>query len=618
MADIINLLPDHVANQIAAGEVVQRPASVVKELVENSIDAGATKIQVIVKEGGKTLIQVIDNGCGMSATDARMCFERHATSKIQNAADLFDIQTMGFRGEAMASIVAIATVEMRTRKYGDELGTYIKMSGSEVEVQEPTSCPNGTNIMVKNLFYNVPARRKFLKNDSIEMTHVCNEFYRVALAHPDVEMSLSHNGVEMLNLSASNTMNRILGVAGKSMSKSLLPIESETSMARIKGYVSTPQCAKMQKYADQYFFVNNRFMKHSGFNRAVLTAYDNLLPQGKVPSFFIYIDVDPSTIDINIHPTKTEIKFENEQSIWPIINATVKEALGKFSVGPAIDFDIENRIEIPTFNKNDAVVPPEIHYNTGYNPFESDKGKASGQATFRSRMSDNIDWQKLYGQFENGAETQSWQTEATDNEPIQQQLNLSNAAETQTMQGRFFQFKGKYIMTSVKSGLMVIDQHRAHERIVFEKLLQRNTDEGASQRLLYPERLDLNLKDTDLFRQMIPELEKLGFEINELGGNSFSVSAVPATFPEKELKEWVDSILMLTGEDYIAMKDSMAESIAASLASHMAIGYGRRLTEDEMADLNSRLFACKMPNYTPSGRPIVAIIGSDDIDKLFK
>ena len=612
MADIINLLPDHVANQIAAGEVVQRPSSVIKELVENSVDAGATKIQVIVKDGGKTLIQVIDNGCGMSATDARMCFERHATSKIQKASDLFDIQTMGFRGEAMASIVAIATVEMRTRKYGDELGTFIKMSGSEVETQEPTSCPNGTNIMVKNLFYNVPARRKFLKSDSTEMMHVTEEFYRVALAHPDIEMSLTHNGVVMLNLASGNAMNRILGVAGKSMSKCLLPIESESSVARIKGYVGTPQCAKTN--ADQYFFVNHRFMKHGSFSRAVQKAYDNLLPAGKNPTFFIYIDVDPSTIDINIHPTKTEIKFENEQSIWPIINATVKEALGKFSVGPSIDFDIENRIEIPVFNKNDEVVPPQIHYNAGYNPFENSKGKGvSTQATFRSRMSDNTNWQKLYGAFESGAVATSAKNEP---EPVQQQLPIDDSAIVTT--GRFFQLKGKYILTSVKSGLMVIDQHRAHERILFEKMLQRNTDTDASQRLLYPIRIDLNLKDTDLFRQMVPELEKLGFEINELGGNCFSFSAVPSNFPEKDLKDWVNSMLMLTGEEHISIAESMTESIAASLASQMAIGYGRQLSQDEMSDMNARLFACKMPNYTPSGRPIVAIIGTDDIDKLFK
>lgn len=610
MADIINLLPDHVANQIAAGEVVQRPASVIKELVENSVDAGATKIQVIVKDGGKTLIQVIDNGCGMSATDARMCFERHATSKIQKAADLFDIQTMGFRGEAMASIVAIATVEMRTRKYGDELGTYIKMSGSEVETQEPTSCPNGTNIMVKNLFYNVPARRKFLKSDSTEMMHVTEEFYRVALAHPDVEMSLTHNGVMMLNLPSANAMNRILGVAGKSMSKCLLPIESESSVVKIKGYVGTPQSAKTN--ADQYFFVNHRFMKHSGFARAVLKAYDNLLPAGKNPTFFIYLDVDPATIDINIHPTKTEIKFENEQSIWPIMQATVREALGKVIIAPTMDFDNLPTIEIPTFNKNDEVVPPQIHYNAGYNPFENSKGRGvSTQATFRSRMSDNTNWQKLYGEFESGKPAT---TEPA--EPVQQQLPINDSPSAST--GRFFQLKGKYILTSVKSGLMVIDQHRAHERILFEKMLQRNTDTDASQRLLYPIRIDLNLKDTDLFRQMVPELEKLGFEINELGGNSFSFSSVPSNFPEKDLKDWVNSMLMLTSEEHISITESMTESIAASLASQMAIGYGRQLSQDEMADMNAQLFACKTPNFTPSGRPIVAIIGTDDIDKLFK
>lgn len=620
MSDIINLLPDHVANQIAAGEVVQRPASVIKELVENSIDAGATKIQVIVKDAGKTLIQVIDNGCGMSETDARMCFERHATSKIQKASDLFDIQTMGFRGEAMASIVAIATVEMRTRKYGDEVGTLIKMTGSEVEVQEPTSCPNGTNIMVKNLFYNVPARRKFLKSDSVEMGHITEEFYRVALAHPNVEMSLSHNGIEMLNLVASNSMNRILGVAGKSLSKSLLPIESETSMARIKGYVGTPDSAKSN--ADQYFFVNGRFMKHPGFYRAVQRTYDQLLPAGKNPTFFIYIEVDPSTIDINIHPTKTEIKFENEQSIWPILQATVKEALGKFSVVPSIDFSIENRLEFPTFNKNDEVRPPEIHYNPGYNPFESNKGNGtSQQATFRSRMSDkSIDWQKLYEGFENGS-TSSNNTEepvATNSDAeAQQNLSLDSEQQLQT-NGKFFQLKGKYILTSVKSGLMVIDQHRAHERILFEKMMIRNTDADASQRLLYPERIDLNLKDTDLFRQMMPDLEKLGFEINELGGNCFSFTAIPANFPEKELKDWLNSMLMLTGEDYIAIKDSMKETIVASMSKYLAIGYGKQLSQEEMADINNRLFACQMPNITPSGKPIVSIIGIDDIDKLFR
>lgn len=618
MADIINLLPDHVANQIAAGEVVQRPASVIKELVENSIDAGATKIQVIVKDGGKTLIQVIDNGCGMSETDARMCFERHATSKIRKAADLFDIQTMGFRGEAMASIVAIATVEMRTRKYGDEVGTFIKMTGSEVETQEPASCPNGTNIMVKNLFYNVPARRKFLKSDSTEMGHITEEFYRVALAHPDVEMSLTHNGVEMLNLAASNTINRILGVAGKSLSKSLLPIESETSVAKIKGYVGTPDSAKSN--ADQYFFVNSRFMKHAGFYKAVQRAYDQLLPAGKNPIFFIYIDVDPSSIDINIHPTKTEIKFENEQSIWPIMQATVKEALGKFSVGPSIDFDIENRLEFPTFNKTDEIRPPEIHYSSNYNPFNSNKDNGhTQQATFKSRISgSNTDWQKLYGNFENGTHTSATPANipATPAEP--QQMTLMDDETPATATGKFFQLKGKYILTSVKSGLMVIDQRRAHERIIFEELMVRSTSPDVSQRLLYPERIDLNLKDTDLFRQMVPELEKIGFEINELGGNSFSVSAIPSNFPEKELKEWINSMLMLTGEDYIALKDSMQESIASSMAQYMAVGYGKLLSQEEMADINNRLFACKMPNFTPSGKPIVSIIGIDEIEKLFK
>ncbi len=621
MADIINLLPDHVANQIAAGEVVQRPASVIKELVENSIDAGATKIQVIVKDGGKTLIQVIDNGCGMSGTDARMCFERHATSKIQKAADLFDIQTMGFRGEAMASIVAVATVEMRTRKYGDEIGTFIKMSGSELETQEPTSCPNGTNIMVKNLFYNIPARRKFLKSDSVEMGHITEEFYRVALAHPGIEMSLSHNGTEMLNLSASNTMNRILGVASKSLSKKLLPIESETSVAKIKGYVGTPECAKTS--ADQYFFVNGRFMKHPGFYRAVQRAYDQLLPAGKNPTFFIYIEVAPSTIDINIHPTKTEIKFENEQSIWPILQATVKEALGKFSVVPPIDFSIENHIEIPVFSSKSEVHPPEIHYSSTYNPFENGSKKGPVHtATFQSRMSgNNVDWQKLYNGFESGkAEpaTPPMPEPQPEGQAEPQQASLLDSSIETSSNGKFFQLKGKYILTNVKSGLMMIDQRRAHERILFEEMLIRHTDSDASQRLLYPERIDLNLKNTDLFRQMIPELEKIGFEINELGGNCFSISAIPSNFPENEIADWINSMLMLVGEEFLSLKEAMHENIVKSLAQYMAIGYGKLLSQDEMADINNRLFACKTPNFTPSGKPIISIVGIDDIDKLFK
>lgn len=626
MSDIINLLPDHVANQIAAGEVVQRPASVIKELVENAIDAGSTKIQVIVKDGGKTLIQVIDNGVGMSATDARMCFERHATSKIQKATDLFDIQTMGFRGEALASIVAIATVELRTRKYGDEVGTFIKMSGSEVEIQEPTSCPNGTNIMVKNLFYNVPARRKFLKSDSAELGHITDEFCRVALAYPNVEMTLTHNGIEMFNLPSGTVINRILGVAGKSLSKSLLPIQSETSVARIHGYVGAPESAKSK--ADQFFFVNNRYMRHPYFYKAVLQAYNQLLPQGKNPIFFIYIDVDPSTIDINIHPTKTEIKFENEATIWPILQATVKEAIGKFIVAPTIDFDNQPAFEIPTINKSDEVRPPQIHYSQDYNPFDNAKGHGISQmSTFRSRMSDASGWQKLYSGFENFKNKDSNTEQQSENQQNIITLN-SDTTDTSTQTsmfddekenavgGRFFQLKNRYILTNVKSGLMVIDQHRAHERILFEKLIKRQTD--ASQRLLYPERLDLNVKDIDLFRQMTPELEKLGFEVNDLGGNSFSISAIPPNFPESELKDWINSMLLLVGEGYVVVNDTLHEEIVASMARYMAIGYGKQLSQEEMADINNKLFACKMPNYTPSGRQIVAILTMDEIDKLFR
>jgi len=370
MPDLIQLLPDNVANQIAAGEVVQRPASVIKELVENAIDAGSTKIQVILKDAGKTLIQVIDNGCGMSETDARMCFERHATSKIRKALDLFDIRTMGFRGEAMASIAAIATVEMKTKKTESELGLQLRISGSKFESQEPVSCQNGTNISVKNLFFNVPARRKFLKSNSTELKHIMEEFQHIALGFPEIEMKLIHNDVEIYNLPPSKIYNRIINILGKSASQNLIPIQSETSMANMIGYVGKPEHARKTS-GEQFFFVNKRYMKHPYFYRAVLKAYENILQPGLLPSFFIYFDVKPETIDINIHPTKTEIKFENEKALWPIVQATVKEGLGKFNIAPSIDFNRETAFDIPLMRKGEAVEPPQIKVNPSYNPLSS-------------------------------------------------------------------------------------------------------------------------------------------------------------------------------------------------------------------------------------------------------
>ena len=612
MSDIITLLPDHVANQIAAGEVVQRPASVIKELVENAIDSGATKIQVIVKDGGKTLIQVIDNGCGMSENDARMCFERHATSKITKAADLFDLHTMGFRGEAMASIAAIATVEMKTRKYGNDLGTFIRIAGSEVEVQEPVSCPNGTNIMVKNLFYNVPARRKFLKSDGAEMRHIIDEFQHIALGFSHIDMSLVHNDLELFNLPASKIYNRIVYLLGKSASQSLLPVQSETSVAKIKGYIGKPEFAR-KTAGDQFFFVNNRYMKHPFFYKAVLKAFDQILVPGMIPAFFIYFEVDPATIDINIHPTKTEVKFENEAAIWPILSATVKEALGKFNVGPSIDFNTETSFNIPVFKNDEPAKMPEIKVDVSFNPFETAASSrySGGYSQVQQKQSTDKDWQTLFSGLE-----QENTLRPADVENTQQAILSGFSSESNH---RFYQLKGKFILTNVKSGLMVIDQKRAHERILYDKYIYKSGSKpGSAQKLLYPERIELSQGQAAEFIEVLPELNRLGFEIAEFGGNTFVVSAVPAEFPDKAVNKWISEMLLLFEDNPVPFREALRENLVRSLAKFLAIGYGKTLSQEEMSQLNDQLFTCQMPNFTPWGKPIINIIAMDEIEKKFK
>lgn len=619
MPDIIQLLPDSVANQIAAGEVVQRPSSVLKELVENSIDAGSTKIQVIVKDAGKTLLQVIDNGCGMSETDARMCFERHATSKIRKANDLFDIRTMGFRGEAMASIAAIATVEMKTKKHEAELGLQLRISGSKFESQEPVNCQNGTNISVKNLFFNVPARRKFLKSNSTELKHIMEAFQNIALGFPEIEMQLIHNDVEIYNLPASKIYNRILNVLGRSASQNLVPVESKTSMAHIRGYVGKPEHARKSP-GEQFFFVNNRYMKHPYFYKAVLSAYENVIPQGMLPSFFIYFDVDPSGIDINIHPTKTEIKFESERDLWAILQATVKEGLGKHNLVPSIDFNQEAAFDIPLLKKGETVAPPEIKVNPNFNPFEQQsrysKSGNNSEQNYQRTQQPTADWQQLYAGFESNTPAQEEKSEQNiPEQPVQQTLSAHQSNES----GRFFQLKGRYILTAVKSGLMVIDQKRAHERILFDEYIYKiGSQSGLGQKLLYPQKVELEPVDAELFRSVMPEINRLGFAVEDFKGGTFVVNSIPAEFPDKDVTDWVIQILDSIKENQKEFKEALRENIVRSLAKFLSIPYGKILTQEEMAHINDKLFVSAMPNLTPDGKQIITIMGMDEIEKKLK
>ncbi len=621
MPDIIQLLPDSVANQIAAGEVVQRPASVLKELVENAIDAGSTKIQVLVKDAGKTLIQVIDNGCGMTENDARMCFERHATSKIRKALDLFDIRTMGFRGEAMASIAAIATVELKSKKTDAELGIYIRISGSKVETQEPISCQNGTNIAVKNLFYNVPARRKFLKSNSSELKYLMEEFQHIAFGFPEIEMQLIHNEVTIYNLPGSKIYNRIINVVGKTASQSIIPVQSVTNLASIKGYVGKPEHARKSP-GEQFFFVNNRFMKHPYFFKAVLAAYEQILPQGMLPSFYIYFDVDPNTIDINIHPTKTEIKFENEHDLWQLLKATVKEGLGKFNLVPTLDFNQESAFDIPLLRRGETVEPPSIKINPSYNPFnqqpKSNSKDNDPSSNFRSHKSPVTDWQQLYNGFEN---PQSPSTEPLNLLPpdgeLSDQKSFNHGFTIET--GRFFQVKGKYILTAVKSGLMLIDQKRAHERILYDEYIyKKGTQSGIGQRLLYPQKIELDTLEAELFRAVLPEVNRLGFEMENFGGNTFVVSSIPADFPDGDIASWVTQIIDHLKEYQQDFKEALRENVVKSLAKFLSIPYGKILTQEEMAHINDMLFVSPIPNMTPDGKPIIIILGMDELEKKFK
>lgn len=621
MSDIIRLLPDAVANQIAAGEVIQRPASVVKELVENAVDAGATEVHVLVTDAGKTCVQVIDNGQGMSETDARLSFERHATSKIRQAADLFALRTMGFRGEALASIAAVAEVDLKTRQQGDELGTRLIISGSRVESQEAVSCPLGSNFSVKNLFFNVPARRKFLKANSTELSNVLAEFERIALVHPDVAFYLYSNDSELFNLPASTLRQRVLSIFGKKLNQQLLPVEVATSLITINGFVAKPETSR-KKGCHQYFFVNGRYMRHPYFHKAVMEAYERLIPAGEQVSYFLYFDVNPANIDVNIHPTKTEIKFENEQSIWQILAAAVKETLGRFNEVPTIDFDTEDRPdEMPVFGEQALPInPPEVHYNTNYNPFAS-----SSSAGRRSASADS-GFDKIVSPISSGSRAAAYVPEEDD--------LLEDTSEKQTTDVRlpfdedhqgggltsndYLQFKGRYILTSVRSGLMLIDQHRAHVRVLFERYMEQiRQGKGLSQGVLFPEILQLPPSEATMLDALYADFEAVGFELSPLGGGSYAIQGVPAGIEGLQPVELVRSMVSNALEKGSDVKEEVQEQLALTLARASAIVYGQVLNPQEMATLVNDLFATCTPAYTPDGRPVLTTIREDEIDKLF-
>lgn len=598
MSDIIQLLPDSVANQIAAGEVIQRPASVVKELVENALDAKATDIKILVKDAGKTLIRVIDNGLGMSETDARLAFERHATSKIRKATDLFAIKTMGFRGEALASIAAIADVELKTKQKQTELGTLINISASELKEQEPINCANGSSFSVKNLFFNIPARRKFLKSNSTELRHIIDEVQRIALTNNKISISLFHNNSEIYSLSESNKHQRIINIFKANKNYKLISVNTKTTLINIEGFVGKPENAKKTS-GEQYFFVNNRYMRHPYFYKAVVSAYENIITRGLYPSFFLYLTVDPSQIDINIHPTKTEIKFESERDIWQIINAGIRESLGKFNIVPSIDFEKPNFVDIPSPTKHNNNYSPRISINPDFNPFDNIK---RGDKT----QKDNIEnWDSLYSGID--------EIESTNKVP-EQQLIFDESVQ----QNWFLQLKGKYIMTPVKSGVMIINQKFAHERILFEEFSQNIiSDKYVSQKLIFPVIIEFSSSDYEILNKLDETIYKLGFRIKELEKNKIEIDGVPSGLTETNTKDTIESLIEDYKEKATNITDEIKQNIVLKMAKCASINYGKQLNTQDMQTIFDNLFSCSAPNYTVEGKKIISILKQEEIDKLF-
>ena len=596
MPDFIHLLPDSVANQIAAGEVIQRPSSVVKELVENAVDAGARHIDLLVEEAGRTSIMVVDDGKGMSETDARLAFERHATSKIREAADLFSLRTMGFRGEALPSIAAVSQVTLKTHAQDQDLGTCLTIEGGRVLSQEIDACPVGSSFLVQNIFFNVPARRKFLKSNQTELSNIIQEYERIVLVNPDIQFTFHSNG-QLQNTYVPGTLRqRVTQVASRKLGEGLLDVEVDTSLCRIRGFVGRPDMAR-RRGVPQYFFVNGRYMRHPYFQKAVLQAFDNLIPATEQVPFFLYFSVEPSTIDVNIHPTKTEIKFENEQAIWQIILAAVKEALGKFNVVPTIEFDNETETNgIPVFSGNPTTgqAAPMPRVDVSYNPFTA--GAPSRRQEPAPRQ-----WQSLYA--EPAADTMLFPDPASA-EPERSHTHL--------------QYRGQYILTETSRGLMVVDQRRAHVRVLYNRYLQQvRAHRGVSQQLLFPEMLQFSSADASLVREIMDELSAFGFDITSLGGTSFSLQGVPADLHGQDMQRLFAELIASLREQGNCLDEELSHRLALTMARSAAITVGQVLQQDEMEHLLSELFDTDNPSLTPDGRRIMAVMAAEDINKLF-
>jgi DNA mismatch repair protein MutL len=608
MSDIIRLLPDAVANQIAAGEVIQRPASAVKELLENAVDSGATQIDLVITNSGKTLIQVIDNGCGLSPTDARMSFERHATSKIKDASDLFKIHTFGFRGEALASIAAIAQLELKSRRHEDELGTHIIIEGSAFKDQQPCACSAGTSIMVKNLFFNVPARRNFLKSDQAEFRHILEEFQRVTLVNPDISFSLQHNGKSVFQLPPTNLKQRIGNLLGSGYYEKLIPVAQETDVLKISGFVGKPDSSKRTR-GDQYFFANNRYIRHPYFNHAVEEAFQNLIPEGHFPTYFIYLEVDPASIDINIHPTKTEVNFQDHQVIYAMLRAAVKLSIGRFSVSSTLDFETGREFDT-FFPKDKPIVIPTIKVDPEFNPFESrSHGGSDSRAGGAPRQTQTTGWERLYepADSKSGAQASLKSEASPDIEPEEVQPSRS-----------FMQLHNKYVVSKIKSGLLFIDQQAAHERILYERFLERiEHRKGHSQQQLFPHTVNLSASDAELLNELMDEFTALGFDIGLFGQHSFVVQGVPADVGNENIQQLIENVLENYKSNQLGLKLDKKNNLSRCMARNMAIKSGKALLAEEMQALVDDLFACQVNQLSPSGKRILLIIPTDEIEKRF-
>lgn len=618
MADVIQLLPDAIANQIAAGEVIQRPASVVKELLENAVDAGGTQVKLIVKDAGKTLIQVIDNGCGMSETDARMCFERHATSKIRTSADLFSIRTMGFRGEAMASVAAVAQVELKSRRRTDELGTRILIEATAVKSQQPCQCSEGTSISVKNLFYNVPARRNFLKTNAVEMRHIIDEFQRVALANPDVFFSLHHNRVELFHLPKGNLRQRVVGIFGANSNKKLVPLNEDTDIVKLTGFIGKPNFARKTR-GEQFFFVNNRFVKSGYLNHAIMGAYEELLQKDTYPFYTIFIEIDPRSIDINVHPTKQEIKFEDERLVYNYLKVAVRHALGQYNISPSIDF--EQEINFSNYNiqrtakKPATSSPTEKSKDSNWNLFPAESKERT--------TSNQKNWEKLYEGLED-FELKEEDNNEEETEAITIESQWTEQAPLDTVDSSFsqqqkkpYQIHGSYIVSQIKSGFLLIDQQTAHERILFERYLTAlDKNEPLTQKELFPKTIELSTADAEILRTILPQVNSLGFDIQFFGQNAFVIHGVPAYAKHQDDQRMVE-LLIEQFRNNIALHLDLIENIAQSLAHSTAIKRGEVLTPIEMQHLIDELFACEIPYKGPNGKNCFITYDLNDVEKLF-